>query len=118
MPSKKVELSSEMFEALKSQFCVTPACEFEKMELLTDLVGAQLFIRTVTYHCVGVVVGILEGDTLLLQSASWVADSGNFSTAIKTGALDEVEPVGPMGVKWNMVVDFFPWNHELPTKQK
>ena len=80
-------------------------------------IGDKLFIRTVTYHHVGEVTGIKDG-WLELKDASWVADSGRFSNAIKEGALNEVEPVGDVSINLATVVDVFPWVHELPTKQK
>jgi hypothetical protein len=80
-------------------------------------VGYKYFIRTVTYHSVGSVSSI-NGRWLCLENASWVADSGRFSQAIKDGTLSEVEPVGTMWINLDTVVDFFPWPHALPTSQK
>lgn len=79
--------------------------------------GKSYFIRTVTYHMVGKVVGSEKG-FLRLEGASWVADSGRFMQAIKNGILNEVEPVGEAFVNLGSVVDAFPWNHALPTEQK
>ena len=83
--------------------------------------GSKVFIRTVTYHLIGVVTGTTKiGKTTLveLEHASWVADSGRFHTAIATGALNEVEYVGPAFVNVASIVDAFPWPHELPTSSK
>lgn len=80
-------------------------------------VGNKVFIRTVTYHCVGKIETIDDG-LVELSTASWIADSGRFSQAIKTGSLSEVEPVGRMGVSIGAIVDYFEWNHDLPTEQK
>lgn len=82
-----------------------------------DLIGSKLFIRTVTYHMVGKVEKVEDG-FIRLSDASWIADSGRFSTAIKEGSLSEVEPVGEAYVSLGSIVDMFPWTHELPTKQK
>ena len=81
------------------------------------VIGKSYFIRTVTYHLVGRVERIHDG-FLCLANASWVADSGRFTQALKMAALNEVEPVGEAYVNLGSVVDFFPWSHPLPTQQK
>lgn len=81
-------------------------------------VGDRLFLRTVTYHLVGEVVEGADHGWLKLKDASWVADSGRFTQAIKDGTLSEVEPVGIAYVNLSTVTDAFPWVHELPTAQK
>lgn len=81
------------------------------------LLGNCYFFRTVTYHLTGKVERVV-GDFVELSNASWIADSGRFSNAIKRGELNEVEPVGTAYVNLTTVTDFFPWVHELPKKQK
>ena len=85
---------------------------------LDSLVGNSWFFRTVTYHIVGRVVRKLPGSYVVLEDASWVADSGRFMDAIKNGTLSEVEPVGQWCVNLDTVTDFGPWRHPLPTAQK
>jgi len=80
-------------------------------------VGGKFFIRTVTYHLVGEVVEVV-GSFIVLKDASWVANSGRFSQAIKDGILDEVEPVGDALVNMESITDSFPWVHALPDSQK
>lgn len=84
---------------------------------LDSLVGKKWFIRTVTYFLVGRLTKRM-GAFLLLEEASWVADTGRFMDAIKNGTLNEVEPVGPVIVNSASIVDMFPWNHKLPKDQK
>ena len=79
--------------------------------------GKSYFIRTVTYHLVGRLVGV-DGDFLLLEEASWIADSGRFMNALQKGILSEVEPVGDAIVNQQSICDAFPWVHELPKEQK
>ena len=79
--------------------------------------GKSYFMRTVTYHIVGKVKDII-GNFLILENASWIADSGRFSNAIKTGVLDEVEPVGDWMLNMESITDGGEWIHELPTTQK
>jgi hypothetical protein len=80
-------------------------------------VGKTYFFRTVTYHTVGKVIAVI-GNFVKLENASWIADSGRFTQAIKDGALNEVEPVGEANINLDTVVDFFPWKHALPSEQK
>ena len=82
------------------------------------LVGNSYFFRTVTYHLVGKVVAEHSNNIIELEDASWVADSGRFMQAIKTGSLNEVEPVGKAYINLKSVTDFFPWVHALPAAQK
>lgn len=112
--SKTLEISDETYEKIKAQL---QADELTDISNLDDLVGQKLFIRTVTYHLVGKVKKRM-GAFIQLEDASWIADSGRFSNAIKDGTLDEVEPVGIVWVNLSSVVDFFPWKHRLPTDQK
>lgn len=81
-------------------------------------IGKKYLIRTVTYFAVGEIRKI-QGDFLVLKDAAWVADTGRFSDALKSGELNEVEPVDvPMGVNTRAIVDFFEWEHPLPREQK
>jgi hypothetical protein len=78
------------------------------------VVGEVYLIRCVTHYLVGRVVGVGQQE-LELEDAAWVADTGRFSEALRTGKLAEVEPC-PNG-KWivgrGAVVDAGPWVHGL-----
>lgn len=104
----KIELTPEQYEELIGN---------PEVNTLADFIGKKLFIRTVTYHLVGQVVG-MTGDLFELRDASWVADSGRFTNALRDGTLSEVEPVGRCWVSLAAIVDMFPWVHALPDKQK
>jgi len=54
-------------------------------------VGKAYFIRSVTMYYTGRIAGITDTD-LVLEDAAWIADTGRFATALKTGSLNEVEP--------------------------
>ncbi len=112
--SKTLEISDETYAKIKDQLL---ADELIDISTLDELVGQKLFIRTVTYHMTGKVVKRM-GAFVQLEDAAWIADSGRFSDALKTGGLSEVEPVGTMWVNLSSVVDFFPWKHKLPNEQK
>jgi hypothetical protein len=111
--SKTLTISDESYELIKEQLK-----DVEKTDLkdLNDLIGRKWFIRTVTYHMTGRIIKIL-GNMLLLEDASWIADSGRFTQAIKEGKLQEVEPVGEALINLDTIVDMFPWNHNLPREQ-
>lgn len=80
--------------------------------------GDNYLIRTVTHIDVGHVVDVC-GDFLVLEQASWIADTGRYHDCLKKGAFNEVEPY-PTSVYVNMssVIDAAPWEHHLPTEQK
>jgi hypothetical protein len=80
--------------------------------------GKAYLIRTATMTDVGEVEGIYPG-FLKLRNASWVADTGRFYDALKSGTLQEVEPF-PDGciVALGGIIDAAPWTHPLPLKQK
>ena len=110
---RTLEISDETFEKIKDQLTQN---DFDVTKI-EDLIGKSFFFREVTYHLIGRVESIM-GMILCLADASWVADSGRFMQAIKTGELKEVEPVGKAFLNLNAVTDFFPWVHALPDKQK
>ncbi len=78
----------------------------------------KVFIRTVTHYHVGRVVSI-DDRWIVLDTASWVADTGRFSVALATGTLGEVEPfAGPVWVAVGSVIDVTSWPYALPTVAK
>jgi hypothetical protein len=71
-----------------------------------DLIGKNVFIRTVTYHYTGKVERII-GDFIELSKAAWIADSGRFTEAIKNEEFDEVEVYkNPIRINTTSIVDF------------
>ncbi len=110
-----VDLNEEQLAALEKK-----TKKGEKIQILSeldDMIGHAWLIRTVTYFLVGKITKRV-GPFFLLEEASWVADTGRFADAIKTGSLSEVEPVGPAMLNTSAIVDMFPWAHKLPTDQK
>lgn len=80
--------------------------------------GKSYFIRTATYHCTGRLIAIYPNE-LELEDAAFIADSGRFHDALKTGQFDEVEPfVENLIVSRSGIIDATPWTHELPRDQK
>ena len=112
--SKVIEVSDSTYEMIKDKLL---ECKNTVLHTYDDMIGKKYYFRTVTYHQVGRVVGIV-GDFIELEDASWIGDSGRWMQAIKDGELKEVEPTGTFFVNLTTVVDFVPWVHELPTVQK
>ena len=54
-------------------------------------IGKFYFIRGVTLYYVGLLVAI-DDQFATLDQCAWVADTGRFSEALRTGRLNEVEP--------------------------
>lgn len=82
------------------------------------VVGRKYLIRSVTMYHTGRLVAITDSD-LLLEDAAWIADTGRFYTALKTGELNEVEPFTcPVIIPRGCIVDATEWEHELPRAQK
>lgn len=80
--------------------------------------GKKVFIRTVTHYYTGEVEKIDSG-MIMLKNAAWIADTGRFHNALKTGNLNEVEPfVDPVGIPLGAIVDITTWRHALPLTQK
>ena len=115
--SRTIEVSEETFEKIKDQLAEEESVDVSSLE---DFIGQKVFIRTVTYHCLGEVTKKV-GNFFELKNASWVADTGRFMQFIKNGELSaqaEIEPVGKQWVSINAIVDMFPFNHKLPMEQK
>jgi hypothetical protein len=81
-------------------------------------IGKPYFIRTVTMHLIGKLKLVTDKE-LVLSDASWIADSGRFHDALKTGELSEVEPfINEVIVGRGPIVDATEWLHLLPNTQK
>jgi hypothetical protein len=81
-------------------------------------IGQTYLIRTVTHYFTGKLVEIYEHE-FVLENSAWIADTGRFSDALKTGVLNEIEPIpGRHIVMRGPGVDCSEWNHKLPDKQK
>ena len=50
-------------------------------------IGAEVFIKTVTYHYTGRIVDVVDG-FVFLEDVAWIADSGRFTEFMK----EEKEP--------------------------
>ncbi len=81
-------------------------------------VGRSYLIRTVTLYYTGRLQEVTDSD-LVLVDAAWIADTGRFHDALKTGELNEVEPfINPVIIPRGCVIDSTIWTHPLPRRQK
>lgn len=80
-------------------------------------IGTAYIIRTVTHTYTGRLTWLSDKE-LVLENAAWIADSGRWADAIKSGSLSEVEPMGTVIVGRGAIIDATVWHHELPTEQK
>jgi len=81
-------------------------------------IGKNYIVRTVTMMITGRLIH-LDDHEMVFQDAAWVADSGRFADALKSGKLNEVEPFPDEAIIGRgSVVDAALWNHALPRDQK
>jgi len=81
-------------------------------------IGKKYLFRTVTHIDVGMVVDIV-GDFVVIEQASWIADTGRFHDCLLNGSFGEIEPYPNQAfVNTSALVDAAPWDHVLPTSQK
>jgi hypothetical protein len=82
------------------------------------MLGAAYLIRTVTMYYTGVIKEVYEHE-LVLSNAAWIADTGRYHDALKTGVFKEVEPINKDAIIGRgAIIDCVEWLHELPTIQK
>ena len=55
------------------------------------IIGKPYLIRTVTMIDTGILVSMNQHE-IILKDAAWVADTGRFNEALKSGRFGEVEP--------------------------
>lgn len=85
-------------------------------------VGEKYLIRTATMCLVGRIVSV-DGLEILIQNASWVADTGRFYDMLKNGLENidhsEIEPfIDDVIVGRLSLIDATPYKHKLPVNQK
>jgi hypothetical protein len=78
------------------------------------MIGKNMLIRTVTMILVGKVIEVGPQE-IILEGASWVADTARFSEALQTGNVNENEPYpdGRVTVGRGAVIDACEWKHDL-----
>jgi len=96
----------------------TPAAALETLAAHPYTIGEKYAIRTVTMIYVGELVVVYK-DELVLKYCSWVADTGRFHDFLKSGTVNEVEPMpGNVIIGRGTIVDCAVWSHKILTEQK
>ena len=81
-------------------------------------VGEKYAIRTVTMIYVGELIAVYK-DELVLKTCAWVADTGRFHDFLKSGTVNEVEPMpGNVIIGRGGIIDCAVWSHKMLTEQK
>lgn len=79
-------------------------------------IGQAYLIRTVTHYYTGRLARVTQQE-IVLETAAWIADTGRYSVALKSGQLNEIEPIiGPAVIGRGAIVDAVEWPHNLPEK--
>ena len=91
------------------------------VEPFTLPIGSKVVLRTVTMIYTGTLVSVGNRE-LVLEDASWVADTRRWADFLKNGVAAagiEIEPYpeGKVSVGRGALVDACAWNHDLPRKQ-
>jgi hypothetical protein len=81
--------------------------------------GTNVFIRTVTMAYTGRLVDVTANE-IVLEEATWIADTGRFYDFLKTGKLNEAEPflAGRVIIGRGSLIDLCEWQHALTREQK
>lgn len=81
-------------------------------------VGKVYLIRTVTMFQLGRLKAVYENE-LVLEDASWIADTGNFSESLSNGVFNEVEPFKDLVIIGRGgIIDATTVNVDLPLSKK
>lgn len=81
-------------------------------------IGKNYVIRTVTMIQVGRLVEVTD-EELIMEDASWIADTGRWMNFLKDGKINECEPFpNPIIVGRKALIDATEWTHKLPKDQK
>lgn len=90
----------------------------QKAEAFPYKIGDKVFIRTVTLYYLGRINNII-GEWIILDGASWIADTGRFYDFLKDGKCNEYESfIDHVCVPMGSVIDITEWKHDLFKGQK
>ena len=82
-------------------------------------IGKNYFIRTVTHYYTGRLDAVFNQE-LVITDAAWIADTGRYADALKTGNFSEVEPYpdGRVVIGRGAILDAAQLATTLPRSQK
>lgn len=76
-------------------------------------IGENYFIRTATYYQLGKLKAI-RGEWLILEKASWIANTGHFNTFLNEATCPEYENFpNDVYVPFSAIIDATIWSHPL-----
>lgn len=77
-------------------------------------IGTAYLIRCMTMYYTGRLIEV-SNQELVLEDAAWIADTGRYSEALKTGKLNEVEPIiGNVIIGRGSLGDAVEWPNNIP----
>lgn len=88
-------------------------------DLFDKYMNNGIFARCATFHYAGRLIDRTDDAAfIVLDKATWVADSGRFGEALKNKSFSQFENyVNPVMLNTNFIVDFTPWDvNALPNK--
>lgn len=97
-----------------------PEVQYEQVKGSPYVIGKNYYIRTVTFHYTGTLIGLTDQE-IILAKAAWIADSGRWMQALEKGDLSEVEPYPEdkvVIINRQALCDASEWKHALPRTQK
>jgi len=109
----------EMFNMLKKKLKKIDSKVSRPSEDSHWKIGANYFIRTVTFHYTMELVKITKQE-LIGKDAAWIADDGRFSQAVATGNFNEIEPFpdGEVIIGRGAILDAHVVSYKVPRDQK
>ena len=104
MTMNELKAELELLEKQKENVTTTKVGVWE--------VGKHYVIRTVTMIDVGKLIAVTD-DELVLENASWIADTGRWNEFLKNGTYSESEPFpdGKVIVGRHAIIDAVIWKH-------
>ena len=119
---KEAQQKLEEYKSLQKLFNVNVESEQADNSSNPYKLGENYLIRTVTMTLAGTLKAIYKQE-LILENASWIADTGRFHNALKDGietlSSSEIEPfVTDVIIGRGAIIDCTVYSCKLPTKQK
>ena len=114
MKTEKIDLNKLSFEELTKK--VEELKNKEKEVTITKKgvweIGKHYVLRTVTMIDVGKLIEVTDNE-LVLENASWIADTGRWNEFLLNGTYDESEPFpdGKVIVGRGAIIDAVLWKH-------
>lgn len=82
-------------------------------------IGENYFVRSVTHYYTGRLIEVFDTE-LVLEDVAWIADTGRYADALKSGDFSEVEPYpsGSVILGRGAILDAAKLSTSLPLSQK